>query len=129
MICAREVLQTIGMNFLRIVGVKLLRLWNFLHLGTILTGLGWILTRPYEWFDRHSEDGDVNFSKHAMKTGTNGAGGAGAAFLDLCFSPYKLYRASIGELGESQFDKDAQRFWFTIGILTVIGAVFLFVHF
>lgn len=122
-----EVFATIGKNIGALLFSWIKSAWVFLRLGPIFRAVFWILGKPYDWFRKLSRDGKVEFSKYAAPQHK-----AFVAILDLLFVPYNCYLDSTDGIGESDMDKQALRFWFTVGwvsIPLVILVLFYFMNY
>lgn len=60
-----DVFAEIGKNIGLLLLTWMKQVWAFLRLGVIFRVVFRILGLPYEWFRKYSEDGRVDFVKHA----------------------------------------------------------------
>lgn len=119
-----EVFSAIGKNIGLLLVSWLKQVGAALRLGVLFRAIFWILGLPYEWFRKNSEDGRIEFSKSAAPQHA-----AGALILELLFLPYHCYLDSTDGLGESEHDKEALKFWFTVGWLSIPAVIFLIFYF
>lgn len=118
-----DVFAEIGKNIGLLLLMWMKQIWAFLRLGVIFRVVFRILGLPYEWFRKYSEDRRVDFVKHAAPQHR-----AGAFLLELFFLPYNCYLASTDGLGESEYDRETLKFWFTIGWLSIPVAILVFIY-